>query len=214
MAGRNFKAIGFDFDNTLIDSAPAMASALNGALAEMGHGDAGIRSEQVLQRSPLSLLRDHSTSKRAQAQYWSRLTRSLALPGVFFPGIKEMIDATSRALPLGILTSLPAGIVSGALRAHALEKRFGALLGYHDVQFRKPNPEGVTKLARSLGVKTSNLLYVGDRAEDMMAGRSAGAATGAAGWARGDRNPALARAPDFVFQEPGEIRRLVESRSS
>jgi phosphoglycolate phosphatase-like HAD superfamily hydrolase len=100
--------------------------------------------------------------------------RVLQEHGRVFEGLAATLDAIGR---LGIRL----GIVSGArpevlelLRKEGVLDRFEAIVLAGDVSKRKPDPEGILKCLRTLGVAPDAAVYVGDTPLDIQASRAAG----------------------------------------
>jgi hydrogenase expression/formation protein HypE len=83
-----------------------------------------------------------------------------------------------RGLILGILTRNSLSSVKRALRqfSDVTVKDFAAIIT-RDLSLPKPNPDGVYKAARQMGLLPSQLLMVGDFRFDVIAGKAAGART-------------------------------------
>jgi HAD superfamily hydrolase (TIGR01549 family) len=105
------------------------------------------------------------------AREWPRVLRS---HGKVSEGVAQTLDALKR---LGIAL----GIVSGArpevlelLREAGILDRFDSIVLAADVSRRKPDPEGIVKCLRQLGVAPDCAVYVGDTPIDIQASRAAG----------------------------------------
>jgi hydrogenase expression/formation protein HypE len=83
-----------------------------------------------------------------------------------------------RGVILGILTRNSLSSVKRALRqfSDVTVKDFAAIIT-RDYSLPKPNPDGVYKAARQMGLLPSQLLMVGDFRFDVIAGKAAGART-------------------------------------
>jgi len=89
---------------------------------------------------------------------------------------KCLLDLKSKGLLLGILTRNSLKSVSRMLEKFSgiTTKDFAAIITRED-SLPKPNPDGVYKAARLMGIATSELVVVGDFRFDVMAGKEAGA---------------------------------------
>src|SRR5205823_11981734 len=65
-------------------------------------------------------------------------------------------------------------------------RRSSDLVAHGDVPNPKPAPDGLLAIARWTGVLPAQVLFVGDRVEDILAAKAAGAISGLALWSRGD----------------------------
>lgn len=83
-----------------------------------------------------------------------------------------------KGLLLGILTRNSLKSVCGALNqfSHIREKDFDVIITRDD-SLPKPDPDGVLKAAKKMGLAPEELMVVGDFRFDIMAGKAAGAYT-------------------------------------
>jgi phosphoglycolate phosphatase-like HAD superfamily hydrolase len=63
----------------------------------------------------------------------------------------------------------------------------------------KPSPEGLTALIQELGGEPARTLMVGDKPEDILTGRGAGASTAAVTYGYGAREAIMAATPDNLL---------------
>ena len=94
-------------------------------------------------------------------------------------GAEECLrDLKQKGLLLGILTRNSLKSVCGALKqfSHVREKDFDVIITRDDC-LPKPDPDGVLKAARIMGLKPGELMVVGDFRFDIMAGHAAGSYT-------------------------------------
>ncbi|MBW2616792.1 MAG: HAD family hydrolase [Deltaproteobacteria bacterium] len=91
---------------------------------------------------------------------------------------KCLNDLKNRGILLGILTRNSLSSIKKALQQFQgiTTQDFSAIIT-RDVSQPKPHPDGVIQAARKMGLKSSELLVVGDFRFDVMAGNAAGART-------------------------------------
>ncbi len=172
----------FDIDGTLVDSTGAFLEVAR--LAALPHGiEVTERQVRDCLASGASFWKrvvpDDRPGREAvrkamsaeAAREWPRVLRSHAR---VFEGVAETLEAMKR---LGIAL----GIVSGArpevlelLRGQGILDRFESIVLGADVSRRKPDPEGIVKCLRQLGVAPERAVYVGDTPIDIQASRAAG----------------------------------------
>jgi N-acetyl-D-muramate 6-phosphate phosphatase len=209
------RAILFDLDGTLADTAPDLAAALNtmlvadgrdalpfgqirpwvswGALRliRLGYGDA-------LDPDQVTTLR-----RRFLACYEACLCRDSRL----FPGVAEALAAIEAAgVPWGIVTNKPGWLTEPLLAALGLGERAGTVISGDTLPYAKPHPMPLVHAARELRVPAGRCVYVGDNVRDIEAGRAAGMYTIAAAWGYipEDDNPADWQA-DRLMHEPSAL---------
>ena len=94
-----------------------------------------------------------------------------------YPDTESLLrELKNKRLKLGILSDTAYGAGKEYLLAgvpHSA-KYFDVLLTSTDVGFRKPNVTGYLRLARELGVKTADCLFVGDEPKDIIGANNSG----------------------------------------
>ena len=203
------RAVLFDLDGTLADTAPDLAFALNETLR--AYDRAPMRFEQirpVVSHGGVALIRlgfgiepgsDAFEARRAHLLdvYKANLCRETRL----FDGIAEVLAALDgAAMPWGVVTNKPAWLTDPLLAAMALTERAGAIVSGDTCTRRKPHPEPILYACGKLGVRPQHTVYVGDAGRDIEAGRAAGTATVAAlfGYIRADDEPGNWRADQQI----------------
>jgi len=176
------RAVLFDLDGTLLDTAPDMIGALNRLRDERGLAPLalGVLRGQVSHGASALVRRGIGPS--SDAEFASLRARFLELYGerlaertVPFPGALELLDALeSRGLPWGIVTNKPQGLTEPLLEALGLGRRAGIVVCGDTLPQRKPNPLPLLHAARQLARLPAECVYVGDAERDMQAARAAG----------------------------------------
>jgi phosphoglycolate phosphatase len=212
------KAVLFDIDGTLVDSVGAYLEVARVAAAPYG---LEVTSEHVRQSLATgsnfwggviagdradreSLIKAMSA---LAAREWPRVLRE---HGKVFAGLARTLDALRHQ---GILL----GIVSGArpevlelLRQEDVLDRFDSVLLAKDVARRKPDPEGIMKCLKALGVAPGAAVYIGDTPVDIQASRAAG--THAVGVLTGAGDSAMlsAQEPDRLVSSHAKLAEILE----
>ena len=190
-ADRCWRAVLFDLDGTLIDSAPDLAGAGNDmriarGLAPyplthfrpmVGAGARGMvgRAFDVGPQDPrFAELRDEFLRR-----YEARMTQETRV----FAGMLPVLEALgAHALPWGIVTNKIARYSDPLVRALGLMPPAAALVCGDTTPHTKPHPAPLLEAARRLGIGPEQCVYVGDDLRDVQAGRAAGMPTIAARW--------------------------------
>jgi len=179
---RPLRAILFDLDGTLLDTAPDMVGALNelrrerdlaplpydvvrpgvshgaGRLVKIGFPDAGPDDVAALQRRFLDIYRG-----------------ALSLGTRLFPGMEQVLDTLAgRRLKSGIITNKVAWLTDPLLEQLGLRARFECVVSGDTVAERKPHPLPLLHAAKLAGVAPEECIYVGDAERDVQAAHAAG----------------------------------------
>lgn len=119
-------------------------------------------------------------------------------------GVRGVLDELRRrGMPMAVVSSRRREPLEWGLTACGLRPYFSVVVGLEDVDEPKPDPEGLLKAVRRLGVAPSRAVYVGDSEVDMEAGRRAGMTAWRAAWAAPPSHGAP-RAP-FLLLHPAEV---------
>ncbi len=181
-AARPVRAVMFDLDGTLLDTAPDMVGALNTLRREercaplpydevrpaVSHG-----STRVVKIGFPDAMPDRAAAlqQRFLEIYRGALSRETQL----FPGMERVLDALSaRRLKLGIVTNKPAWLTEPLLDEMGLRARFNCVVSGDTVAQRKPHPLPLLHAATLVGAAPQECIYVGDAERDVQAARAAG----------------------------------------
>ncbi|HEY2464364.1 MAG TPA: HAD-IA family hydrolase [Steroidobacteraceae bacterium] len=175
------KAVLFDLDGTLLDTAPDMVGALNALRREemlapmpyeairsaVSHGAARVVKAGFPEADPESALR---LQRRFLEIYRGALSRETRL----FPGMNAVLDALADArIKSGIVTNKAAWLTEPLLFELGLRARFACVVSGDTVAERKPHPLPLLHAAALAEVSPSECVYVGDAERDVQAAHAA-----------------------------------------
>ena len=175
------KAVVFDLDGTLVDSAALHRHCLRQAVVAVG-GQPPSAARLATAERPTDLgtvlqLVGPDLLEAAYRAYTSAFDAGLTTwPPVALPAVGAVLAAARRR-------GLPVGICTGRARREAGRLLAAAGLDLHvtvareDCPAPKPAPEGLVIAVRRLGVSPDEVIYVGDRPSDAAQGAAAGVAT-------------------------------------
>jgi phosphoglycolate phosphatase len=215
------RAIGFDLDGTLIDTAPDLAAAVNGMLAELDARTlpyAAVRAmigngvEQLVRRALRASLGDEAAAHALQPDALVRFRRAygarLFAESRLYAGVRETLRVLAGAgLALCCLTNKHSTFTIPLLQAAGLDGVFAFTLCADGPEDRKPQPNLLLAALQRLALQPREMLYVGDSPGDAQAARAAGCRSALVTYGYGRSDPAVARA-DIVLNRFEELERL------
>lgn len=183
------RALLFDLDGTLVDTAPDLARATNALRAHHGLAPLPyptIRAQvsnggSALVTLALGLDKEVPGHEAARTFLLASYGEAVAAESRVFPPLDGLLthwEAAER--PWGIVTNKPRAYAAPLVEALGLTP--GALLCADDLPVRKPDPTPLRVAAERLGVAAGECWYIGDHLRDMQAARAAGMAAVAVGY--------------------------------
>ena len=185
------KAVLFDLDGTLADTAPDLTYALN-----------CVRAERGLPRLPLAATRPYASQgarglvgvgfdlrpgdagyEELREEFLAFYAANLCRETRLFAGIPELLARLeARALPWGVVTNKAERFTLPLLDLLAVGSRAACVIGGDTTGRIKPHPEPLLAASRAIGLAPEACIYLGDDERDVEAGRAAGMRTAVALW--------------------------------
>lgn len=182
----SIRAVLFDLDGTLADTAPDLAAALNALLVAENRPALPFESiRPVVSHGSTGLLRLGFGLTSADPEFVPLRERLLALYAAnlcresrIFPGMTEVLaELAARKLTWGIVTNKPAFLTEPLILQLALPHPPACVVSGDTVANRKPHPEPMLHACAIARAQPSETLYIGDAERDIRAGRDAGMKT-------------------------------------
>lgn len=220
-AAPRIRAVAFDLDGTLVDSAPDIGHALNSAMRGAGLAQfdtAQVRAwvgdgpDVLIERALRSLGVPDSAALRAELRrgFDAATLQDPLAHGSVYAGIEALLRQLRAHWPMAVVTNKPTALARAVLGAAGLLPFFKSVHGADSAALRKPAPALLQHAALALDVAPHELLMVGDSGADMGCAVAAGAATAWAGWGYGLAH-ALTVAPMWRVQHPREVLGIVQA---
>lgn len=182
------KAVLFDLDGTLIDSAPDLALAINHMLTSIGREEispAIIRSwvgngASILVQRGLSGQTDIDENldpellEKSLAIFLDFYANNLCVDTVTYPHVRSSLKILkAKGYQLAIVTNKPYDFIQPILDGLELNGLFELLVGGDTLEKRKPDPLPLHYACEKLGVTVEQCVMVGDSKNDVLAANAA-----------------------------------------
>jgi phosphoglycolate phosphatase len=210
-----YKAVFFDLDGTLVDTAPDLAYSLNLCLER--HGRAALAFERIrpqvshgtdaLLQTGFQLNPSDPSYAELRAQLLALYQANLSRASRLFEGMEALLQQLERrAIPWGLITNKPAFLTEPLAADLGLDRRALCILSGDSLPQCKPHPEPIRHACRLAGVPPAEAIYVGDAERDIQAARAAGSLSLAAAWGYlGENDRIQDWQADAIIQTPLEI---------
>ena len=177
------KAILFDLDGTLLDSAPDFIHSLNTLLER--NGKTKLPNDLIRQNvsdGTIKLIEIGFKIKPSDDDFDDLRRQLLDLYddnllkwANIFHDVEHLINfIESQNIIWGVVTNKPSYFSKKILARIPIFNNCAVLVTSDDVKNMKPDPEGISKACNEIGVFSKNVIYVGDHIKDMIAAEKAG----------------------------------------
>jgi len=182
----NTRAVVFDLDGTLVDTAPDLTRATNYVLATRGRASvsaADVRGMVGLGARSL-IRRGFAATGEAVAEedieelfsvFLTYYAKNVAIDSKLFPGSMQVLDmCRNTGLRLGICTNKPEALSRALIESLGLSAYFHAIVGMDTISIAKPDPRIYDETLRQLDVNGGRTVMIGDSETDVLMARAAG----------------------------------------
>ena len=209
------RAVLFDLDGTLADTAADLAGALN-----------RLRVEHQLAPLPLDLTRPHTSSgargllkvgfdldpqderyRPMREQFLDFYAEALCVHTRLFEGVAELlVELERRSIAWGIVTNKPKRFTDPLMRLLQLQARAACVVSGDTTARPKPAPDPLLHAAELIRVAPAGCLYIGDDLRDVQGARAACMPVIAAGWGYlGEEGDPSSWGADAVLGHPLDV---------
>lgn len=209
------KAVLFDLDGTLADTALDLGYALNRQRIARGFNVLPInliRTEASAgARGLLGLgfsIKPGDTGYDAmRAEFLDFYAEHLCRETCLFPGVTELLDQLdARGLPWGIVTNKPARFTIPLMQELGLSSRAACIVSGGDTAHSKPHPEPLLTASGNMAVAPAECIYLGDDIRDVQASLAAGMEPAVARYGYlGSISPPESWGARYLIDQPQEL---------
>lgn len=180
----NKKAILFDLDGTLINSAPDLTVAVNHMLERLeretfsedaihqwvGNGALTLVKRALSGESAVDEYLDTTLVDNALDIFLTFYAQNLCNATITYPHVSSTLKGLKEAgYRLAIVTNKPFAFVEPILEGLNLSGLFELILGGDSLPEKKPNPLPLLHVCKNLGVSVDECVMVGDSKNDILA---------------------------------------------
>jgi len=209
------RAVLFDLDGTVADSAPDLAGAANEL--RQAHGLSAMPFEALrpmvgtgargMLQAAFGIGPDDPSFDALRTDFLARYEARILRETRVFARIEPVLLALDRQrLPWGIVTNKIARFAVPLVEGLGLMPRCAVLISGDTTPFAKPHPQPLLEAAHRLGLAPEQCIYIGDDRRDIEAGRRANMPVLAAAWGYLGRDEAVHDwDADAVLAHPEEL---------
>jgi phosphoglycolate phosphatase len=185
------RAVLFDLDGTLADTAPDMARTVNLMRSRRGLDEVPLgqvrphvsKGARGMICSAFGITTEHPEFLRMREEFLGLYGENLCVDSCLFPGMEALLeDLEARSIAWGVVTNKYERFARPLIDALGLAGRPAIVVGGDTCARAKPFPDPLLFAAERLGVAPAATLYVGDDERDVQAARAAGMPVLAAGY--------------------------------
>ena len=185
------KAVLFDLDGTLVDTAPDLGYALN--LQRARHGLAPLPDDIIRPQAShgargllavgFDLTPEAPSFARMREEFLQLYADNICRHSRPFPGILDLLaELDARQLKWGVVTNKPACFTEPLMSILELAERAACIISGDTCPQPKPHPAPMLAAAELCGATPAQCLYLGDTERDIQAANAAAMPSLVAAW--------------------------------
>ena len=180
------KAVVFDLDGTLVDSAADIARAINAGFEIMGippftaqdvHRIVGGGAKMAIEKAAdaAGIVLSDSDRGRVTERFFAKYREVSAEGNGLYPGAKELLsELRGRGVRTALCTNKAEPVAHIAVKALGIADLLDVVVGARDDRPRKPFPDMIYACIEPVGVVARHAVMIGDSRADAEAARAAG----------------------------------------
>lgn len=167
------KLVIFDLAGTLLPSS-APTAILKAAQDFNISIDTGDLRHTTLEKIGNAAQKHGIDRKQFFDKFWQEYSKE-AKKEALFPETREVLTKLrEKNIRLALFTDNRRDVVYETLRDHDLEHFFEVIITLDEIKKPKPDPDGLNQILQKLTIANEDVIFVGDRIADKIAGKHAG----------------------------------------
>ncbi|HEU5294268.1 MAG TPA: HAD-IA family hydrolase [Burkholderiaceae bacterium] len=204
------RAMLFDLDGTLIDTAPDITLAIDRTLRWLGRPAVDPARVRSWIGDGARALLDKALGEASTDAQWDHFAYEYGAAcgeaSCLYPGVTAMLDRLCAAgVKLGVVTNKEVRFAHRLLVRHGISVFFDVLVAGDSLPVKKPHPEGVHRALDALQVEPSDAALIGDSLIDLRTARAAGVQAWLVTYGYGLADVADADRPDRTIADFREL---------
>lgn len=214
-----FKGVIFDLDGTLVNSLEDIADAMNSVLQNLNYPTHNYETYQYFIGSGLrnlvskALPETHNDEKHIDRcyqlmieEYSGNCTRKTKP----YDGIVELLDhLISHNIKLSVFSNKSDELTKKITTA-LFPNYFEPIVGLSIEALKKPNPSEARAISKSLGLKTEEIIFVGDSGIDMQTAANANMLAVGVSWGYRPEEELIANGAKYVLNHPLDLIQILQ----
>jgi pyrophosphatase PpaX len=209
------KAVIFDFDGTLADTLPVCFLAFEGVFKQFDNRE--VTTEEIIAMfgpSETGIIRENLKN--------NNYDKAIELYYEIYKDQHNIVQDSeeintllkhlrTNGYKLGIVTGKARRSLDISLDCLGLSTFFDVIVTGDDVEYPKPNPEGIFKALENLNISHKEAIFLGDSEADIIAGKEAGVLTIGVQWLPNIQTIEFKTKPDEIYSSVKEFLRFLST---
>lgn len=214
-----FKGVIFDLDGTLVNSLEDIADAMNSVLQDLNYPTHNYDTYQYFIGSGLrnlvskALPETHNDEKHIDHCYQLMIEKysdNCTRKTKSYDGIRELLDLLiSQNIKLSVFSNKSDDLTKKVV-ADLFPNYFNPVVGLSVEALKKPNPSEAIAISKSLGLKTEEIIFVGDSGIDMQTATNANMLAVGVSWGYRPEEELIANGAKLVLSHPLDLIQILQ----
>ncbi|TKG93789.1 HAD family hydrolase [Puteibacter caeruleilacunae] len=214
-----YKAVIFDLDGTLLDSAEDLADSMNTVLSKYNlptHSIDTYKSllgkglKKFVQESLPEELQQAPDCSKYEEDMYETYNNNCTVKTKPYEGITTMLDLLkAKNIKLAVLSNKADAFTKRMVKKYFSDWDFQEVLGMTNEAHKKPNPVGALQIAKTLNLQSTEILYVGDSGIDMQTANNAEMCAVGVLWGFKSKDELLQNGAKYIIANPVDLIELL-----